>query len=314
MLFRSRRGLVDTAIVQSFIRSELDPVVAAGGHAMLLSATSSYDPAAVRAAGIRYLGLSAALPADLVAPASAAGLDVAVWVLDRRVDLTRWLAAGVAGFFSDDPLYVSGRSPVSRSDPFRLRTFGHGHLASAVAGDRGTFWPGGAWGYAGTGEEYRGALQGWAGRLTDDRFGITLTIRIDAAADADGWAGVFVCAADDRSFDDLDRHRPGLCGYHVMLHQSGELEVRIVDDGISRRVACAASPALPPGGTATIRVQVAPAELAVTRLDTADPPAAVTVADGTHRGGYLHLGRRRAAVRFSDLGIDQEAPHAHHRR
>jgi hypothetical protein len=40
--------LLDAAIVQSFSRAELGPAIAAGADAMLVTATSDYDPAALR--------------------------------------------------------------------------------------------------------------------------------------------------------------------------------------------------------------------------------------------------------------------------
>jgi hypothetical protein len=108
--------------------------------------------------------------------------------------------------FSDDPLYLSGRSPLLTCDPFRQRTYDHGHLASSIAGDRGRFCAPQAWGYTDIGPAYKGALQGWASPIpgADDRFALTFTVRIDGAASPNGWAGAFFCAADDRSFDDVD--------------------------------------------------------------------------------------------------------------
>jgi glycerophosphoryl diester phosphodiesterase len=298
-------GYLDAAIVQSFMQAELGPAVTAGGVAMVLAATSFYDPAALHASGIRYLGLSAALPPSLVSPAAAAGLDVVIWVVNRRVDAAPWLATGAIGFFSDDPLYLSGRSPVLTSDPFGQRTYYHGHLASSIAGDRGTFSAPHAWGYADTDASYKGALQGWASPINSaatGRFGITFTVRIDRAASHDGWAGAFVSAADDRSFDDTGHYQPGLGGYHVLLRQSGSLELSIVNHGIATLASCAATPPIEPGGTATLRIDVAPTQVTVTRTGVA-PTASVTVADATHRGGYFHLGRRAAAVHFSDIAI-----------
>jgi glycerophosphoryl diester phosphodiesterase len=299
-------GQLDAAIVQSFIRAELDPVVAAGGDAMTLTATSAYDPDALHASGIRYLGLSAALPPSLVAPARSTGLDVVVWVVNRRVDAVPWLATGAIGFFSDDPLYLSRRSPVLTSDPFGQRTYFHGHLASSIAGDRGTFCAPGAWGYGDTSPAYKGALQGWAaptnGSGATARFGLAFTVRIDRAATHDGWAGAFICAGDDRSFDDADDYQPGLGGYHVLLRQSGSLELHVVHDGVATLASSVATPRIEPGGTAALRIDVAPTHVAVTRTGFA-PAATVTVADARHRGGYFHLGRRSAAVRFSDIAI-----------
>lgn len=299
-------AVLDAAIVQSFMRAELGPAITAGGAAMLLTATSAYDPAALRAAGIRYLGLSAALPPSLVAPARAAGLDVVVWVVDRRADALPWLAAGVVGVFSNDALYISGRSPVLTSDPFTLRTFYHGHLASAVAGDRGAFYSPAAWGYPDTSAAYKGALQGWAGPArgtpAPSWSEITLTVRIDTVSADGGWAGAFVAATDDRSFDDADHYQPGVSGYHLLIRRSGRLELHIVDDGIARLAATAATPPIEAGGTATLHIAIKPAHVRVTRTDTV-PPVTLTIADTSHRGGYVHLGRRAAAVTFSDITI-----------
>jgi glycerophosphoryl diester phosphodiesterase len=299
-----RIGLLDTAIVQSFMRTELAGAIIAGGATMALAATSSYNVAELRAAGIRYLGLSAALSPSLVAPATAAGLDVVAWVIERRVDAAPWRSAGAVGFVSGDPLYLSGRSPVLVSDPYSRRTFFHGHLASAVAGDRGQFVPPHGWGYLDTSPGYKGALQGWACPISGARCGftLTLTIGIAAATTPEGWAGVFVCAVDDRSFDDADRPEPGLGGYHVLLRQSGNLEVHVVHRGTTHLAASAATAPIEPGGSATLRIDVTPTQVAIARVDISPPPV-VTMTDATYRGGYFHFGRRAAAVRFSAVTI-----------
>jgi glycerophosphoryl diester phosphodiesterase len=304
-----RYDVLDAAIVQSFMRAELGPAVAAGGNALLLTATSRYDPAEVRAAGIRYLGLSAALPPALVAPARAAGLQVAVWVVDRRVDVRPWLAAGVVGVFSNDPLYLSGRSPVLMSDPFRTRTFYHGHLPSSIAGDRGTFCAPAAWGYRDSSAQYKGALQGWAVPATATGWlEITLSVRIEAVSADDGWAGAFFAAVDDRSFDDADRFQPGVSGYHVRIHRSGRLDLRIVDDGIARAAADTATSPIEAGESTTLSIAVTPTHVTVTRTDTVSP-GSLRIADATHRGAYLHLGRRAAAVAFFDISIGSRDAH-----
>jgi glycerophosphoryl diester phosphodiesterase len=301
----TQHDLLDTALVQSFMQAELRPAIAAGCEAMMLTATSSYDPVRLCAVGIRYLGLSAALPPSLVAPARTAGVEVIVWVVDRRVDAAPWLSAGALGFFSNDPMYLSGHSPVLAADPFGRCTFYHGHLASSIAGNRGQFSTNG-WGYPDTSPHYQGALQGWASPIhedpTADQFEITFRVRIDAVSADNGWAGAFIAAADDRSFDDLDRYQPGLCGYHVMLRRSGKLEVHVVDDGITRAVSSAATPAIKAGDTARLHLCVTPTQVTATRLD-ASAPTTVVVTDASHRGGYFHLGRRAAAVAFSDITI-----------
>jgi len=222
--------------------------------------------------------------------------------VDRRVDAVPWLSAGAVGLFSNDPLYLAGRSPMLASDPFAQRTFHHGHLASAVSNDRGAFYAPGAWGYPDTDWSYKGALQGWArpiGRGADTSVGsgsagsgsVTFTVRMDSASTPSAWAGAFVCAPDDRSFDDTDEHDPGLGGYHVRLRH-----------GVARLAARSSTSPIDPGGAATIRADITRGGVAATRLDTA-PPITVGVADARHRGGYLHLGRRGAGVRFSGVTI-----------
>jgi hypothetical protein len=227
-----------------------------------------------------------------------------VWVVDRRKDAEPWLTTGAVGFFSDDPLYLSGRSAVLKSDPYARSSYYHGHLASAVAGDRGAFYPPDGWGYADTSASYKGALQGWACPVSGSSSGaftITISMRMSAAVSS-GWAGAFVCSSDDRSFDDAGRRESGVNGYHVLLCQSGSLEVYVVDDGIPHLAAEAATPSIDHGGHATLRIDVTGTEVAVARVDV-PRPVAVTVADATHRGGYFHLGRRAAAVCFSGVTI-----------
>lgn len=308
-------GALATAIVQSFMCAELDPVIAAGTDAMMLTATEQYDPQSLHTSGIRYLALSAALSPSLVAPAVGAGLDVVVWVVDRRVDAAPWLTAGVAGVFSNDPVYVSGRSPVLRSDPFGQRTYYYGHLASSITGDRGTFGGGGTWGYSSMASDYRGAVQGWGCPIEGaDRYSVTLSLRIDGAAGDDGYGSVFLAAADDRSFDDAGRYHPGLNGYHVLLRRSGVLEVHLVKHGIPTAAGSASTAFLPAGDTARLRIDVTTARVTVTRTDRADA-GAVTVEDSRYRGGYFHLGRRAAAVYFSDVAVlSQSSPTPHPQR
>lgn len=294
-------GALDTAIVQSFLCAELDPVIAAGGQSMMLTATEQYDPQSLHTMGVRYLALSAALPPSLVAPAAAAGLEVVVWVVDRRVDVAPWLTAGVAGVFSNDPVYVSGRSPVLRSDPFSQRTYYYGHLASSIAGDRGTFGDGGSWGYSSSADDYRGAVQGWGCPIQSaDSYSLTLSLRMDGAA-TDGYASVFLAAADDRSFDDANRYHPGLNGYHVMLRPSGSIEVQVVSQGLAAPAGSASTAPIPAGETAELRIEVTPTRLTVTRAD--GMTGTVTIEDSRYRGGYFHLGRRAAAVSFSDVAV-----------
>jgi len=83
--------------------------------------------------GYPLSGFAGGAAPSLVSPATAVGLDVVVWVVNRRVDAAPWLATSAIGFFFDDPLYLSGRSPVLASDRFAQCTYYYCHLASSPA-------------------------------------------------------------------------------------------------------------------------------------------------------------------------------------
>src|SRR5256885_205905 len=99
------------------------------------------------------------------------------------------------------------------------------------------FFSVGGWGYVDISLAYKGVLQGWAGSINGvvwaDRFRLAFIVRMDGAASPDGFAGAFVCAVDDRFFDDFDRHRPGTCGYYVLICVFGSLELQVVNDGVA---------------------------------------------------------------------------------
>jgi len=78
--------------------------------------------------------------------------------------------------------------------------------------------------------------------------------------------------------------------------------VHVVNDGIAHLAASKATSPIAPGGYATLHIDVAPTHIAVTRTDLASSTT-ISVPDTTHRGGYFHLGRRAAAVRFFDVTI-----------
>jgi hypothetical protein len=140
-----------------------------------------------------------------VSPATAVGLDVVVWVVNRRVDVAPWLATGAIGFFSDDPLYLSGRSPMLASDRFAQCTYYYCHLASSIAGDRGTFSAPDTWGYAYIKPGLSGPRSGAGAALSNarDRW---LRPRVHRphlrGSNPRRLSRTFICAAGDRSFDD----------------------------------------------------------------------------------------------------------------
>lgn len=95
----------DAAVVSSFNLDELRPALAAGYHAMALG--DRFEPAALRAAGIAWVGVSAAAGADYIRGLVEAGLRVVVWTVDDPASRDRFLALGAIGVIADDPLTMA---------------------------------------------------------------------------------------------------------------------------------------------------------------------------------------------------------------
>lgn len=317
-----RSELAHTVIVQSFHRDELDAAIKERLPAGLVHETGDVDAAGLRAEGVDYLAVYRDAPPEKVTAAVAAGLDVFVYGVDRRHDHDRLAALGVDGFITDDPVYVSRRLPPFASDPYVAQTYWNGCLPSRE-GARGTFTPPDWWGYGpdwasasaadGHPGGYEGALQGWACPVAmpapGDPDGSRAAIGFDAVFDAvrDGdtsrWASIFFGAPDDRPFRDRGAGPDAPHGYHALLRADGELALYRVDAGEAVLLAAARTPPLSLGRTvARLEVRVSPGDVAVARTD-AGPDACVSAGDTAHRGGYFHLGRDGAAIRFRDVVI-----------
>lgn len=97
------RELTDSVLVQSFDLDTAQRVAADGLHALyLVGDESTVTTAELLDAGIEWLGVSAAMPAEDVDSFAAQGLRVLVYTLDASDDPTE-LPASVFGYFSDDP-------------------------------------------------------------------------------------------------------------------------------------------------------------------------------------------------------------------
>lgn len=296
-----RDELGHTVILQSFLREELDPALAHGVAALLLDPAGDVEHAQLRADGVAYVGVRSDAPPENIKAARAAGLTVFAYGVQRRHARDRLLAAGVQGFISDDPLYLSGRPAPYPADPYTAQTYWHGCLASE-AGERGSFTGPSEWGYTGVEAGYYGTLQGWGCPLSGDRYTIALDVAFDAEdGSGSGWAGMLFGVDDDWQWNDEPRGESlSIGGYQMLLRVDGSLELHRVDDGEATLLHAAATPSLGVGGRARVAVTVAPEGLTVSRTDTGD---SYTITEGTHRGGYWHLGRRRTAVRFSHVTV-----------
>lgn len=104
-------GLTDTVIIQCVSQSVCEGWVAEGFTAMLVSSTDLADPAAVRGAGIEWVGyswLGTAADATRIAAAKSAGLKVATWTHFSVGGHDDALAAGSDMPMSNYPAYGIG--------------------------------------------------------------------------------------------------------------------------------------------------------------------------------------------------------------
>ena len=99
----TRRGLLNSVVVQSNAVAGVNAIVAAGGTALLLTME---DPALTAGRGAKFVGVPASATAAHVAACHDAGLKVIMYTLNTRSAVVDALAKGVDGIFSDDPSEV----------------------------------------------------------------------------------------------------------------------------------------------------------------------------------------------------------------
>lgn len=284
-----RARLEKACIIQAGF-TDCTRILAAGITPLYLS--DSADPAATVAAGIKYVGVSTAVSDAYVSSLTAVGLKPVVFPINRQVDRDAWIAKGVVGYFSDDPIYTSGDLARYRrtTDPFSLQTWYHGMIKSST-GSRGVFVGGDRWGLTATGKSF--LLQGWncpvGGASIPSGYTISYTIKVDAVAgagDTNSHADIFACAPTDVEY--LDSGAATENGYNFILRRSGRMEVYRRVNGTSTNPINVAGTALSAGQEIPMELQVVDAN--TIKFRRTDIPQEVTLTDSTHRGGYWHHG------------------------
>lgn len=298
----------DRVLIQCFGLAPLQQAIAAGYNTCFL--VTSGGPADAVAAGVNWAGISVAMSnADTLAWV-ASGIKVLVWTVDRRTERDAKLALGVKGFFSDDPIYVSGNAPLYTTDRFDTATWvpgmlgNSGELSSAA---RGKFMDGGYWGYDDTSTAYEGCLQGYLcpikGQNEALAFTVELNIRFGAVTNGDmtRWSSVFIGTDDQRFIDSNET----AAGYHFLFRRNGSVEIFKKAVGLrSTQLALKSGPGFAEGDEARFRIQVDATTLRVSRLDdNGNEVYSATVADKDYRGAYLNLGRNGLACAFRRIAV-----------
>jgi hypothetical protein len=262
------------------------------------------------AAGIGWSGISANATDGDIQKWVSSGLKVLIWTVNRRSERDAKLKLGVAGFFSDDPTYVSSKLPLSAKDRFAAGTWAPGMFGNSGDFDlasRGEFFDGGYWGYSSTTPGYLGCLHGYLcpikGTEAAKAYDISLTIRFDSATNNDPsrWASLFI-GVDDRAFFDGAEVTNG---YHILFRKNGSVEVFKKSAGARAALLVAASGTyIEDGRDASYRVTVTDATVKVARLGADGVELyAANARDVSYRGAYVHFGRNGLACRFNQITI-----------
>ncbi|MBD8028142.1 glycerophosphodiester phosphodiesterase [Ureibacillus sp. Re31] len=310
---KSSQKIVDTlkkyrleeyAMVTSFSLPDLRNIEGEGIPRLL--ATESLDPFEIVNAGVEYVGVSTTVSEAYIQNCIGAGLKVIVYTVNRRYERDHFLNIGVSGFFTDDPLYVQGKSPSLSMDPFGEQVYSHGMIptprdANTLSGGRrGGFVLADKFGWIETDEvDYFNdfTLQGWAGELPTN-FSLTAKMTLYKSVHPTYWGAFVFCTQDDIYIDHSSSTLRG--GYNLLLRENGNLQLYKRVNGITTLIKEVATTTLIEGQTAAIKVDVSNTNITVTRTDTGH---SFTAVDNTFRNGYLHLGRRVSGILFNDINI-----------
>jgi glycerophosphoryl diester phosphodiesterase len=297
--------LQEHAVVQSFSAPDLVYAISNGIPAIYLKAQADVTPATILGWGIKRVGLSTALSDSYVTDCINAGLKVYMYTVNRRYEHDKYLAMGVHGFFTDDPLWIRGDSPVLEWDPYRDQVFTHGQFSPAAIadytdGNRGSFISPNKFGWENesTGSDF--SLQGWAGELSTS-FTLDFKVKFTDLASSVRWASVAFCTPLDY-FDDYTDAKSS--GYHLLLRENGTLELYLRNGGPASQLQSVSTTAISEGQTVDIRVAVSGSSITVTRLGTGG--GAFTVNNTIHRNGFLHFGRRYTGVTFENVHVARQ--------
>lgn len=276
----------DAALVQSFDMAELTAAVAAGYPAMMVG--SGLTPSTLVAAGIQYAGVPNTSSSSYISSLTAAGLKVIVYTIDHHYERDTFVSYGAEGFFSNDPIYLSGVGYRLTSDPFGLQTWYHGMLVGNDS--RGAFVAPNSWGLTTIGATNVNAstLMGWACPIGGDKNNDSYTISFNvnfSAIPSTRWCSIFVGANSDLEFIDGSQGN----GYHCLFRQSGTLDIYRVTNGVATSIGSVAGTAITTGTNYGLKVTVSPTQIKWER--TGSGAVSVTANDTTYRGGYFHLAK-----------------------
>jgi glycerophosphoryl diester phosphodiesterase len=294
-------NLQDNAIIQSFSAPDLTYAISKGLPVLYLKAQNDVTAATIKGWGINHVGLSTSLPDSYVTECLNAGLKVYMYTTNRRYEYQKYLSLGVHGFFTDDPKWVNGTSPVLEWDPYRDQVFTHGHfsppaISDYTGGNRGTFVSPNKFGWPAASTKADFSLQGWIGELSD-AFTLTGKMTLEKSVDNVRWGSIAFCTPKDYFDDYTDSLSQG---YHLLIRESGAIDFYIRQGGPASSLNSMQTAAISEGQTVDFKIQVTSTQIIITRVDTGN---SMTINNTVHRGGYVHFGRRLSGITFENVNV-----------
>lgn len=319
------RRVQTTVILSSFTAAELTPVATAGLESMYLApdyGTSNYTSANITTAmaagwasgkpkhvGINALpsGATQAQMVTYIGTLTAAGFTVWAYSMVRRYEVAWLLAAGVAGFIHDEPVYAASTAKVHAGtvDPLSLGVWPHGLLHADQSRGRGSLLNGGfQLDYTGA----SGAQICCYGGFSPPASLTAYTLQADFVwdtldSDTSRYPQIVLCCPDDRATSAIVGTGNGLVdGYQILLRQAGNglgfAQFNNTAQTITNNTTVA-STGLPPAATAgtvtTFRIQVTSTTLVITLIQASTTYGPWTVTNSTYRGGYFHFGKNASS-------------------
>ena len=293
-------GLERSSIVQASSTSNLDAAIAQGIPAMLIS--SALTPQQMIDYGIEYVGLGTFESDSTILSYVNAGIKVVMYTPNRHVDRDRYDALGVSGYFSDDPLYISKEGYRLTSDPFKNKTYYHGHLGNNFDISTRGYFQNGGWGFPVRAVSKNFVLQGWGCPIENAGGSYTIagSITFDDSTVGSDSANIAFAALTDANFQDAAAST-NAC-YHAIFRTSGLFILYRMEGSTYTSLGSTQMAAITTGDTITFTIDVTPSSIVITRTDIAAPNQHSTN-DTTYRGGYFHFGRNTAGVTFKDISI-----------
>lgn len=287
----------DAAIIQSFTLSELAGAVAAGYSTMMLGA--SINPSATAAAGVEFACIPEGGSSAYVASLTAVGLKVGVYTVNRQYIRDIYMGYGATFFFSNDPIYLSGRNRINTS-PFGSQTWNNGHLADGITNHRGVFNNGNRWEINNNERAY--VLQGWGspvgGNPTNNSFTVTFQARFTSAITATRWLGIAFMDKDWDYDDSQSGAVSGMNGYHCLFRSEGNMQIyKFANNGSATLLVDQATTAPSLNVDYTFTLTVTPSTITWQRTGF----TAATTNDTSYRGGYIYLTHRINPTQFYNV-------------